>query len=584
VSGTGEGRRADACLLAIGGGPGSPPDGPELAAAVQAAGLDPYLVRTFLNARTLTVLGEGSADQLAPLVQALGRLRTPAAVVEEAEVRSLDPPQRAGGVRSGPELLVHGRPAGPPAGEPILLVFGDLAAADAPPPAAAAPAAELKARVIRARCPVLDIAWSNGRLRVAAARMSWAGLPGHTLSAPLNLVRLAEALAQRSGGAVLDGDFSGQLLAGPPVRRCPDGIDGADRGVVLAFEQYSALAALAWQRGLYGPARASRGMTVAGPPPVPAREKGADIPWLPSPARPRAVPVRWAWAATAVVVAAALWMSAGRGAGGPPLAAAVAFGLAGGAGLFFGLRALREREEIRSIPYGTVRGLAMGPVELSGTVAACARLAAPFSKLPCAWYDFEFQELQTGPRGGQRWKTVERGGSGDIPFRLDDATGSVLVQPAGARVEMDSVTTPLSAGSQVVERVIPEGAVCFVTGVAQRRAVPDRLAPLIAARLERVRQDPARLARYGVVPGSDPTPAQWERARSEAEAEVIGELSDRASDPDDVYVGFAPGFPFLVSNRPRREETSRLTWKFAAGAVLGGVLLLAGLLLVFSRP
>lgn len=115
---------------------------------------------------------------------------------------------------------------------------------------------------------------------------------------------------------------------------------------------------------------------------------------------------------------------------------------AGGPWLFYqGFRALRVQTLIRNTPTARVRSMAIGLVEVTGTVLPRSRTVAPFSGRPCAWWGVEIQTLANKSKSGTRsWHTVHRADSGR-PFYLRDETGVALVYPQGAecRVGFDVV-------------------------------------------------------------------------------------------------------------------------------------------------
>lgn len=106
---------------------------------------------------------------------------------------------------------------------------------------------------------------------------------------------------------------------------------------------------------------------------------------------------------------------------------------AGGPWLFAqGFKALRVQTLIRNTPTARVRSMAIGLVEVNGTVVPRSRTVAPFSGLSCAWWGVEIQVLSSKSKHGTRsWRTVHRADSGR-PFYLRDATGVALVYPQGA--------------------------------------------------------------------------------------------------------------------------------------------------------
>lgn len=84
-----------------------------------------------------------------------------------------------------------------------------------------------------------------------------------------------------------------------------------------------------------------------------------------------------------------------------------------------------------------------GPVELEGTATEIdGGVRAPLTGTPCFVYEYEVEELQSsgGNNGGSSWNTVEEG-AGGVPFRLEDGTASVRVEPAGADLALTTART-----------------------------------------------------------------------------------------------------------------------------------------------
>lgn len=503
---------------------GAAPEDSSLAEGVAAShGLDVPLFRIQSQSAAVALAGRGDAARMSQAAEALRSGGVSCAAVEEADARALPRLEIAGGVApdgAGAFLRVHGRPAGPPAGAALLLVFGDLGREEGlPAPSAPRPSDTLRQRLLRALFPVVDVVWNEGRVRVPLRGMTWRGLPGLTPSAPTNFLRLLELLVERSAGAALDLGFRGQDLAVEPGPASGEQLEDCDRETATLFDRYSAAVALAWRHGLY-PAVAPGRLV------VPSESKGprppADV-FRARPAAPAKSPVPWIRPGKKARVRGTLWPWLSPGAVAllyfrtSPLGIAV-LALSGLVAITFGLRWLRTRERMRALTLARVRSAAMGPVQLAGKVVPCAAIAAPYSRVRAGWYRFEIQERR-GDSDNRGWTTIQEGGSGDVPFRLQDETGSILVQPSGAEVDVTPITTPLGTDARAVEWVIAEGTTVFVAGFAQRRAG-----------------------------GED-------------------------AEGDDVFVGSSPGASFLISHRSREKETGALTRKFWALVALGFVYL-----------
>lgn len=102
-----------------------------------------------------------------------------------------------------------------------------------------------------------------------------------------------------------------------------------------------------------------------------------------------------------------------------------------------GFRIFAQKKLIQDIPMSKIRSLAMGLVEIYGDVIPLNNkiLKSPFTKKDCVYYRYEIEEYRSGKNS--RWVTINSG-MDFIPFLLKDDTGSVLVDPKGAQVEIPS--------------------------------------------------------------------------------------------------------------------------------------------------
>jgi len=110
-----------------------------------------------------------------------------------------------------------------------------------------------------------------------------------------------------------------------------------------------------------------------------------------------------------------------------------------GAGIYFffrGLLWLKEKRLIENVPTSKIRSLAMGLVEIYGKVLPAERgtMRSPLSNKDCVYYRYRVEEMR-GSGKNRHWVTIKRGEEG-VPFFLKDETGTVLVDPAGARIEI----------------------------------------------------------------------------------------------------------------------------------------------------
>jgi hypothetical protein len=120
-----------------------------------------------------------------------------------------------------------------------------------------------------------------------------------------------------------------------------------------------------------------------------------------------------------------------------------------------GLFWFRRKQLIENIPTSKIRSLAMGLVEVYGDVVTAYKgmLKSPFSGDDCVYYRFTVEEQRRNakrgmlpnivigenpqvfsPQGG-RWSVVKKG-EDMAHFYLKDPTGQVLVDPAGAKIDI----------------------------------------------------------------------------------------------------------------------------------------------------
>lgn len=125
------------------------------------------------------------------------------------------------------------------------------------------------------------------------------------------------------------------------------------------------------------------------------------------------------------------------------------FGLGFGVWYFFhGLGVLRKKRFIESIPTSTVRGLAIGLVELNGKAKKTKELQSPLTGTECTFYRYTIERYESSGRSS-RWVLINQNDSAACPFYLDDNTGQIMVLPQGAEYVMPvnyTFTTGLGSG------------------------------------------------------------------------------------------------------------------------------------------
>jgi E3 Ubiquitin ligase len=110
-------------------------------------------------------------------------------------------------------------------------------------------------------------------------------------------------------------------------------------------------------------------------------------------------------------------------------------GVAVGVYLFVrGFLMLRDKRRIQNTPASKIRSAAMGLVELSGTAEGPQTIPAGITGEACFYYRAIAWQLKESGRN-REWKKVADE-SLSVPFFVNDTTGRMLVDAAGADMEL----------------------------------------------------------------------------------------------------------------------------------------------------
>ena len=107
----------------------------------------------------------------------------------------------------------------------------------------------------------------------------------------------------------------------------------------------------------------------------------------------------------------------------------------GGTWFLSGLRTWNLKRRIENTPTSAIRSLAMGLVEIQGTVKEHTKLLnGPLTGKPCVYYKYEIQEYRQKGKHSE-WVTIKSGEQKTL-FCVKDKTGQVLVDPNKAEIEI----------------------------------------------------------------------------------------------------------------------------------------------------
>lgn len=100
-----------------------------------------------------------------------------------------------------------------------------------------------------------------------------------------------------------------------------------------------------------------------------------------------------------------------------------------------GFSRFRNLQLVKDTPTSKIRSMAMGTVEIKGKVAELSeKLETPFTGKECVYYRYTVEEYRHDDDGGD-WVTIDRG-EARKPFSIDDGTGSAVIEPESANIDI----------------------------------------------------------------------------------------------------------------------------------------------------
>lgn len=226
-------------------------------------------------------------------------------------------------------------------------------------------------------------------------------------------------------------------------------------------------------------------------------------------------------------------------------------------GVMYGFREYRKASLIRNTPTSRIRSMAMGLVEVAGTVAQGSNtIESPFTGADCVFYKYQVEEYRRSGKHS-RWVTIDTGTNG-TSFYVDDGTGKVLVDPRGAELEIPADNTIHVDGGDVPPYEVTE----FIEENPEVDSEDESLDLGVA---EVDTGNDRRYTEYYVTPGE--------------EVYVFGKAMERPSfqgsarNEENIVVSTDENTPlFMISDSSEKELLSSLKWHTYGAIVGGGVL------------
>ena len=227
-----------------------------------------------------------------------------------------------------------------------------------------------------------------------------------------------------------------------------------------------------------------------------------------------------------------------------------------------GFRLLQRKRLIIDIPRSTVRGAALGPVEISGKAVGPYTLVAPLSHADCLYYRIAVQSNPKKDFSNTKMRELS------VPLYVDDGTGKVMVYPQHCELDLEAheeraeygkaalaIEGYRSEGAEFVrEFCIRPGEQLYVLGTLRENPWAERNPAAECSELSRigpgfVSQAEADLLRHEAFPTLD---------------RMLPSGMDGSPDEFDYHppvILMKGRGPFVISSRSERELVQNLGWK-----------------------
>jgi len=281
----------------------------------------------------------------------------------------------------------------------------------------------------------------------------------------------------------------------------------------------------------------------------------------------------------------------------------------------WGFMRFSRKRLIQNIPTTTIRGMAMGLVEVIGKTKKKTVLKSPLTGTDCVFFKYLIQRYQRSGKSGH-WVTIAKGDSSDLPFLVEDSTGAVLVSPRGAEYILpvdyeyktgfgcllpDNLTDFMQRhnlnytglfGTHTLrfkEWYIQPDDTVYILGSSQKsKGFLNEHEVRLVRRLEELKQNPQKLDECDLNKDGDLSEEEWTLARQRIEQEILEEELKENKTGELLDVVIAQGDTekiFIISDHSQEGLIDKLFWQSLGGVYGGAVLSIAatiGLLLRFG--
>jgi len=249
--------------------------------------------------------------------------------------------------------------------------------------------------------------------------------------------------------------------------------------------------------------------------------------------------------------------------------------LVGIAALWGAVHFWRLKHRIENTPTSKARSAAMGMIEVSGRAKRLYALVSPISQLPCVYYCLK--KYQRNKRDDS-WRVTQVTTSGNVPFVLEDETGSIRIDPQGAQLNPQYTTEGFPGQNTLLfsteretnhyekwkEEVLHDGCNLYVLGFAHSLATgegKETIRHRVGEKLRELKSDREKLLQYDSDNDGKISTTEWDRARSDMEQQALREKLHHSQQRSNqqLVIGRPPqkGLPFIIAETESETKLTR---------------------------
>ena len=268
-------------------------------------------------------------------------------------------------------------------------------------------------------------------------------------------------------------------------------------------------------------------------------------------------------------------------------------GICVGIYLFFtGFRKLWHKRLIQNIPTSKIRSIAMGLVEIQGIAIPDIILVSPYTKQQCVFYHIIMERLVKHKNSVNWVKEFEM--KSNIPFFLQDDTGTVIIDPVGAEIDIPLRYTHMEGNNRYKEYYIKIKEPIYVLGTAKSiESIEEHIQKEVETRIKEIIESPEEKQKLDINKDMWIDENEWQIAKQRIMEEIKekfratqGKISSKNFPPDylkNVIIGKGElDRHFFISNKSEKEIVGEYKYRVFLYIIGGAILTLLCLKIVIS--